>query len=44
LQPLIEQFNSLMQRVDRTYVQLEGFNADVAHELRTPLANLIGQT
>jgi two-component system heavy metal sensor histidine kinase CusS len=44
LQPLIEQFNSLMQRVDRTYAQLEGFNADVAHELRTPLANLIGQT
>jgi two-component system heavy metal sensor histidine kinase CusS len=44
LQPLIEQFNNLMQRVDRTYAQLEGFNADVAHELRTPLANLIGQT
>ncbi|WP_291011096.1 heavy metal sensor histidine kinase [Hydrogenophaga sp.] len=44
LQPLIEQFNSLMERVDRTYAQLEGFNADVAHELRTPLANLIGQT
>jgi len=43
-QPLIEQFNNLMQRVDRTYAQLEGFNADVAHELRTPLANLIGQT
>lgn len=44
LQPLIEQFNNLMQRVDHTYAQLEGFNADVAHELRTPLANLIGQT
>ncbi|WP_201450013.1 heavy metal sensor histidine kinase [Hydrogenophaga sp. PBL-H3] len=44
LQPLIDQFNGLMQRVERTYVQLEGFNADVAHELRTPLANLIGQT
>lgn len=44
LQPLIEQFNSLMERVDHTYSQLEGFNADVAHELRTPLANLIGQT
>jgi len=36
LQPLIEQFNGLMQRVERAYVQLEGFNADVAHELRTP--------
>lgn len=44
LQPVIEQFNGLMHRVERTYVQLEGFNADVAHELRTPLANLIGQT
>ncbi len=37
-QPLIKQFNNLMERVDRTCVQLEGFNADVAHELRTPLA------
>ena len=44
LQPLIDQFNGLMQRVERTYAQLEGFNADVAHELRTPLATLIGQT
>ena len=44
LQPLVDQFNGLMQRVERTYVQLEGFNADVAHELRTPLANLIGHT
>jgi len=44
LQPLIEQFNGLMERVQDSYAQLEGFNADVAHELRTPLANLIGQT
>jgi two-component system heavy metal sensor histidine kinase CusS len=44
LQPLIDQFNGLMHRVERTYVQLEGFNADVAHELRTPLATLIGHT
>ncbi len=44
LQPWIEQFNALMQRLERAYAQLEGFNADVAHELRTPLANLIGQT
>lgn len=44
LQPLIEQFNGLMGRLERAYAQLEGFNADVAHELRTPLATLIGET
>lgn len=44
LQPWIEQFNALLGRVDYAYRQLEAFNADVAHELRTPLANLIGQT
>ena len=44
LEPWIEQFNSLMERLERAYAQLEGFNADVAHELRTPLATLIGET
>jgi two-component system heavy metal sensor histidine kinase CusS len=44
LQPWIDQFNGLMGRLQRAYVQLEGFNADVAHELRTPLATLMGQT
>ncbi|HJV62071.1 MAG TPA: heavy metal sensor histidine kinase [Albitalea sp.] len=44
LQPWIDQFNALMDRLQRAYVQLEGFNADVAHELRTPLANVMGHT
>ncbi len=44
LRPWITQFNELMERLERAYAQLEGFNADVAHELRTPLANLIGET
>ena len=44
LLPWITQFNALMGRLEQAYAQLEGFNADVAHELRTPLANLIGQT
>jgi two-component system heavy metal sensor histidine kinase CusS len=44
LEPWIEQFNALMQRLERAYVQLDAFNADVAHELRTPLANLVGAT
>ena len=44
LLPWIDQFNALMARLQQAYVQLEAFNADVAHELRTPLATLIGET
>ncbi|WP_409173005.1 heavy metal sensor histidine kinase [Variovorax sp. H27-G14] len=44
LRPWVTQFNALLLRVQRAYVQLESFNADVAHELRTPLANLLGST
>ena len=44
LSPWIDQFNALMQRLQQAYGQLEAFNADVAHELRTPLATLIGET
>ncbi|WAC75885.1 heavy metal sensor histidine kinase [Roseateles sp. SL47] len=44
LRPLVQQFNALLERLNRSYTQLEGFNADVAHELRTPLATLITAT
>ena len=44
LSQLGQSFNAALDRLDVAYVQLESFNADVAHELRTPLANLIGQT
>ncbi|MBV6287580.1 heavy metal sensor histidine kinase [Pseudomonas aegrilactucae] len=48
LPPELEQFarafNATLERVDQAYSRLEGFNADVAHELRSPLTNLIGQT
>ena len=37
-------FNSTLERVETAYSRLESFNADVAHELRSPLTNLIGQT
>ena len=37
-------FNTALERVSQAYTQLEAFNADVAHELRSPLTNLIGQT
>lgn len=41
---LVLSFNGALERVEQAYVQLSTFNADVAHELRTPLGNLIGQT
>jgi len=37
-------FNAALDRLDAAYRQLATFSDDVAHELRTPLANLIGQT
>ena len=43
IQPWIRQFNALLERAEGAYAQLEAFNADVAHELRTPLANMIAQ-
>ncbi|MFB4394845.1 MULTISPECIES: heavy metal sensor histidine kinase [unclassified Pseudomonas] len=39
-----EAFNATLDRVNQAYSRLEAFNADVAHELRSPLTNLIGQT
>jgi two-component system heavy metal sensor histidine kinase CusS len=44
LSALAEAFNGALSRLEEAYGQLEAFNADVAHELRTPLANLIGGT
>ncbi|WP_395350550.1 heavy metal sensor histidine kinase [Variovorax sp. UC122_21] len=44
LSGLAEAFNGALARLEEAYGQLEAFNADVAHELRTPLANLIGST
>lgn len=44
LMPWISQFNGLMDRLQAAIHQLEAFNADVAHELRTPLASLMGHT
>lgn len=44
LHALAEAFNGVLVRQEKAWEQLESFNADVAHELKTPLTNLIGQT
>jgi len=41
LHELVRSFNRTLERLQAAYQQMEGFNADVAHELRTPLATLI---
>src|SRR3989475_217783 len=41
LMPLIRQINDLLDRLSVAYRQMESFNADVAHELNTPLSTLI---
>lgn len=38
---LVDSFNRVLDRVETAYRQLEAFNADVAHELRTPLATAV---
>ncbi|CAB3813786.1 MULTISPECIES: heavy metal sensor histidine kinase [Achromobacter] len=44
LHELVRSFNRTLERLQAAYQQMEGFNADVAHELRTPLATLINGT
>ena len=44
LSGLVLSFNGALERLEESYNKLSTFSSDVAHELRTPLGNLIGQT
>ena len=44
LRPLIDAFNAMLARLQDGYARLSGFSADLAHEFRTPVANLLGQS
>ncbi|MBL1261172.1 MAG: heavy metal sensor histidine kinase [Thiotrichaceae bacterium] len=37
-------FNELLQRMEEAFNRLANFSADIAHELRTPVTNLMTQT
>lgn len=43
LTDLAVSFNEMLQRVDASFHRLSDFNADIAHELRTPITNLMTQ-
>jgi len=44
LLPLIDSFNGMLDRLERSFTQLSQVSADMAHDLRTPIGNLLGQT
>lgn len=37
-------FNQMLDRIESSFVRLKQFSSDLAHELRTPIHNLIGET
>jgi two-component system heavy metal sensor histidine kinase CusS len=43
LQPLTIAFDEMLQRLDDSFTRLSQFSADLAHELRTPIANMLGE-
>ena len=42
LQPLATAFNRMLDRLEDSFTRLSQFSADLAHELRTPVGNILG--
>jgi two-component system heavy metal sensor histidine kinase CusS len=43
LQPLAVAFDGMLDRLEDSFTRLSQFSADLAHELRTPVANILGE-
>jgi len=43
LMPLAISFNRMLSRLDLSFTRLSQFSSDLAHELRTPIQNLMGE-
>jgi two-component system heavy metal sensor histidine kinase CusS len=44
LADLVLAFNEMLERMENAFQRLANFSADIAHELRTPITNLMTQT
>ena len=44
LQEMVEAFNAMLDRLHDSFLRLSQFSADLAHDLRTPVNNLMVQT
>lgn len=44
LLPMIDSFNTMLERLAKGFTQLGQVSTDMAHELRTPINNLLGET
>ncbi len=43
LQPLAVSFDDMLGRLEDSFTRLSQFSADLAHELRTPIGNMLGE-
>lgn len=44
LRELADAFNGMLARLQDSFSRLSAFSADLAHDFRTPISNLVGQT
>ena len=44
LRPVAAAFDGMLVRLEDSFARLSQFSADLAHELRTPIANILGET
>lgn len=44
LRDLVDAFNDMLARLEESFRRLSDFSSDIAHELRTPVSNLMTQT
>jgi two-component system, OmpR family, heavy metal sensor histidine kinase CusS len=43
LQPMVTAFDGMLDRLEDSFTRLSQFSADLAHELRTPIGNMLGE-